>query len=177
MKSVKMGTTFLALLSAVAVGPPLSATTENNTPIVYFLEQTPNDLMEALSNLPPDAKDVVVAKVRLQEPVIWMGGRHCEFCTNDIWATRLKITEALKGRAEVGQVLDVFLGQRSDHRRYVALPCTPDQRGREYTVTIYSAEDGKRRLASFPISKSQYDGSSVECLAYQRERGKAGFRE
>ncbi|WP_257192630.1 MULTISPECIES: hypothetical protein [unclassified Bradyrhizobium] len=178
MKSVKRSLALVTAMLSASIGSlPHSAATENNTPVAYFSEETPDNLSEALNNLPPDGKDVVVAKVRLQVPPIWMGGRHCEGCTNDIWFTRLKITEVLRGKAETGQMLDVLLGQRSEHRRYIALPCTPHQRSLEYTVTIYSADDGKHRLASFPISKSRYDGFSAECLAYERERSKSGFRD
>lgn len=149
MKSVERSLALVTAMLSVSIGSlPHSAATENNTPVAYFSE-------EALNNLPPDGKDVVVAKVRLQiPPPIWMGDRPCEGCTNDIWFTRLKITEVLRGKAEAGQMLDVLLGQRSEHRRYIALPCTPHQ----------------RRLASFPISKSRCDGLSAECLAYERER-------
>jgi hypothetical protein len=171
MKSDKRSLALIAAMMSATIGsPPHSAATENNTPVAYFAEGAPDTLAEALNNLPPESKDVVVAKVRLQLRPIWMGGRHCEGCTDDIFFTRLKITEVLRGKAEAGQVLDVLLGRRSEHRRYIAFPCTPDQSGREYTVTIYSADDGKLRLASFPISKSQYDGWSTECLAYQRVR-------
>jgi hypothetical protein len=177
MMSVKRSLAPLAvMMSAIIASPPRSAATENNTPVAYFSEGTDN-LAEALNNLPPDAKDIVVAKVRLQQSVIWMGGRHCEGCTNDIWFTRLKITEALRGKAEVGQVFDVLLGQRNENRKYIAVPRTPDQRSREYTVVVYSMGDGNQRLASFPISKSQYDGLSADWSAYERERSRPGSRE
>ena len=178
MKSVKRSLALVAaMMSAIIVGPPRSSAMENKKPIAYFSEGAPDNLVEALNNLSPDARDVVVARVRLQQPVIWMGGRHCELCTNDVWFARLRITGTLKGKAEVGQVLDVFLGQRSEHRRYIAIPRTPDQRGREYTVAIYSMGDGIQRLASFPISKPQYDRLSSDWLAYEGERSRAGFRD
>ena len=175
MKS-KLGMAFVAMMSMTAVCAPLSATAENNMPVAYFLVQVP-DGIEAVNNLPPNARDVIVAKVRLQEPVIWLGGRHCEGCTNDIFGTRLKITEVLRGRAEVGQVFDVLLGERSDHRRFIAVPITPDQRGQGYTVTIYLTEDGLRRLAAFPISQLEYEKWNAEVSSYERLRGKPGFRE
>jgi len=162
-------------MSAIIAGPPRSSATENSTPIGYFSEGAPDNLVEALNNVPPGARDVVVAKVRLQQPVVWIGGRHCEGCTNDIWLSRLKITEALRGKAEEGQVLDVFLGRRSEHRDYIAVPRSPRQQCREYTVVTYTMEDGIQRLASFQISKTLYDEVSAEGLAYQDERAKRGF--
>ena len=172
MKSFRRSLALVAtILSANIVGTPRSAATESNTPIAYFSEGAPDNLAGAMNNLPPDSKDVVVAKVRLRQTIVWMGGRHCELCTNDIWFTRLKITEALRGKAEVGQVIDVFLGQRSEQRRHIALPRTPIQLSREYTVVIYSMADGIQRLASFPIGKAEYDGLS------ERERLKPGFHD
>jgi hypothetical protein len=175
MKSLRMGMAFIAMIG-VTVAAPVSATDQDRTPVAYFLNQIPPGT-DALDHLPSNAKDVIVAKVRLQEPVIWLGGRHCERCTNDIFGTRLKITEVLRGRAEAGQVFDVLLGRRSDHRRFIAIPNTPDQRGQEYTVTIYLAEDGLRRLAAFPISQLEYEKWNAEVSSYERLRGKPGFRE
>lgn len=175
MKSVKRNLTLIVMMSTITTSQPLSAATDPNTPIAYFSEGSPNTLQEALTNLPRDAREVLVAKARLQLPVIWMGGRHCEGCTNDIWFTRLKITEALRGKVEVGQVLDVFLGRRSEGRHYIAVPRSPSRWCREYTVVIYTMEDGIRRLASFPISTTQYDEISAEGLAYQAERSGSGW--
>ncbi|GGI26717.1 hypothetical protein GCM10010987_40790 [Bradyrhizobium guangdongense] len=104
-------------------------------------------------------------------------GRHCEGCTNDIFGSRIKIVEVLAGSAQVGQVFDVLFGQRSEHREYIAFPSTPDQHSREYIVAIYLGEDGKRRLVPFQISKPEYEKWSAERWAYERLRGKPGFRE
>lgn len=175
MKLVKRSLALVAVMSAITLGLPLSAANDQSAPIAYFSEGPPSALQEALTDLPPDARDVVVAKVRLQQPVFFMGGRHCEGCTNDIWFARLKVTEALRGKVEVGQVLDVFLGRRSEGRHYIAVPGSPNRWCREYTVVIYTMEDGIRRLASFPISKTQYDEVSAEALAYQAKRSGSGW--
>jgi hypothetical protein len=156
----------------------LSATEQNMTPVAYFLEQMPADI-NAPQYLPTDAKDVITAKVRLGQglDVAWLGGRHCEGCTNDIFGSRLKIVEVLAGSAQVGQIFDVLFGQRSEHRRFITHPNTPDQRSREYSVVIYLGEDGKRRLVPFQISQLEYEKWNAERSAYQRLRGKPGFRE
>jgi hypothetical protein len=44
-------------------------------------------------------------------------------------------------------------------------------------VVIYLGGDGKRRLVPFQISKLEYDKWSEERWAYERLRGKPGFRE
>ena len=176
MKALMLVMALVAMTSPAVAGEPPSATALNTAPVAYCVERMP-DGIEALDNLPPNARDVVVAKARLLEPVIWLGGRHCEGCTNDIFGTRLEITAVVRGEAEPGQVLNVFVGQRSDHRAFISVPKTPDQRSREYTVMIYLGEDGQRRLAAFPMSQSAYEKWNAEWLAYERLRMQPGFRE
>jgi hypothetical protein len=174
MKLIKLlGLAFVAIMGVTTVARVSAA-----EPVAYFLEQVPADI-NAPSYLPRDAKDVIVAKVRLGQSldVAWLGGRHCEGCTNDIFGSRLKIVEVLTGSAQVGQIFDVLFGQRSEHREFIAFPSTPDQRSREYTVVIYLGEDGKRRLVPFQISKLEYEKWNAERWAYERLRGKPGFRE
>ena len=175
MRSRNLGLAFVAMIAAT-VTTQLSATEPNTTPIAYFLEQAPPGIV-APNRLPRDAKDVVVAKIRLQQPIFWLGGRHCEGCTNDIFGTSLRIIEVVSGKAEVGETFDVRLGQRSEHRASIAFPVTPDQRGHEYTVLIYLAEDGLRRLVAFPISQFEYDKWDAEVGSYERLRGKPGYHE
>jgi hypothetical protein len=112
-----------------------------------------------------------VAKVRFLMPAAWLGGRHCEGCTNDILFTRVRITEVKRGDAKIDQVFDVRMGLRNDYREF-AYPHTPDQLRRDYTAVIYAIDDGLHRLASFPISPSQYAQWNDEVWAYERERVK-----
>lgn len=172
-----LGIAFVAIMGVTLVAR-LSAAEQDNTPVAHFLERMPADI-NAPNHLPSGARDVVVAKVRLGQglDVTWLGGRHCEGCTNDILAARIKVVEVLTGRARAGQIFDVRLGQRSEHREFIAFPNTPDQLDREYTVVIYLGEDGKRRLVPFPISQLEYERWNEERWAYQRLRGKPGFRE
>jgi hypothetical protein len=177
MKLTKLlGLACVAVVGVTTVAR-LSATEQDKTPAAYFLEQMPADV-KAPSYLPADAKDVIVAKVRLGQglDVVWLGGRHCEGCTNDIFGARLKIVEVLSGSAQVGEIFDVLLGQRSEHREFMAFPNTPDQLRREYTVVIYLGADGKRRLVPFQITQPEYKKWDEERWAYQRLRGKPGFR-
>jgi len=175
MKFVKRSLALVAAMGAMTLVLPASAANDQSVPIAHFSEGTPSALQEALTDVPANANSVVVAKVRLQQPVFRMGGRHCEGCTNGIWFARLKVTEAVRGNVEVGQVLDVFLGKRSEGRHYIAVPGSPNRWCREYTVVIYTIEDGIRRLASFPISKTQYDEVSAEALAYQAKQSGSGW--
>jgi hypothetical protein len=177
MKLTKLVGLAVAIMCVSTVAR-LSATEQDVTPVAYFLEQMPADI-NAPHYLPGDAKDVITAKVRLGQgmDVTWLGGRHCEGCTNDIFGSRLRIVEVLAGSARVDQIFNVHFGQRSERRSFMTYPNTPDQRSREYTVVIYLGEDGKRRLVPFQISQLEYDKWNAERSEYQRLRGKPGFRE
>jgi hypothetical protein len=179
MKSANLFRLFFVVITGVTTVAQLSATERDKTPVAYFMDQPPADV-DAPNYLPNDAQDVTVAKVRFDQGadgVFWLGGRHCEGCTDDIFGARLKIVEVRTGSAQVGQVLFVHLGRRSERREFIAFPSTPDQRGRDYTVVIYLGGDGKRRLVPFQISKLEFDKWSEERWAYERLRGKPGFRE
>ncbi len=115
------------------------------------------DVHDVAASLPSNAQNIIVAKVRLQEPIVYSG----EF---DLFLARLRVTEVLKGSAEVGQVFDVYLGERGNHRT-ITYPCTPYQNAREYTVITYISEAGLRRLAAFPITQHQYEQWDSEVLA------------
>jgi hypothetical protein len=135
-----------------------------------------------LPRAPDGATGVVVARVRLQEASIYLGGRDQsgEAPKNqprDIFFTRIRISDVLRGDASAGQTLDVSFGQRGDKRRLI-YPYTPGQREREYVVVMYlDASDGRRRLVPFPITEFQYSQWEVEQSAYTRLRGKPGSRE
>lgn len=170
MKSGKLTFALIVIAGFAIDAARLAIAAEPNSPVASFLDQA-SDVADVPINLPADAKVVVVAKVRFLERASWLGGRHCEGCTNDILFTRVKVTEVKRGRAEIGQVFDVRMGLRSDNRELV-YPHTPDQRRREYTAVIYSSDDGLYRLASFPISRSQYSLWAAERSVYELERMK-----
>jgi hypothetical protein len=152
----------------------------DQSPISYFSDRIPDDA--DLPKAPDGATGVVVARVRLQEPSVYLGGRDQSgeapiSQPKDIFFTRIKIGDVLRGDASAGQTLDVRFGQRGDKRRLI-YPYTPDQRDREYVVVMYvDASDGRRRLAPFPITEFQYSQWEVEQSAYTRLRGKPGSRE
>jgi hypothetical protein len=175
MRLIKLTIALIAIAGVTVNAAHLAAATEPKPPVAYFLDHTSTDA-DVPINLPADAKDVVVAKVGFLMSATWLGGRHCEGCTNDILFTRVKIVGIKRGRAEIGQVFDVRMGLRNDYREF-AYPHTPDQLGRKYTVVIYSSDDGLRRLASFPISTSEYSQWNEEVWAYERERGKSGHHD
>jgi len=179
MKLLNRAVAFIAI-SATLQAAPAETQARDKMPFAYFLEQVPGTI-DAPDDLPNNAKDVVIAKVRLTESVSWLGGRdqsgeRARNLPRDILFTRIKITETRRGSAAVGQVFDVRFGLRGEKRAFV-YPYTPDQRSRDYTVVMYLDDDGKHRLAAFPISQSQYSQWEVEQSAYTRLRGKPGFSE
>ena len=176
MRLAKLLKSSLISIWCVTTSAQLFATEQNRTPAAYFMEQPPADIEP--NNIPKGAQDVIVAKVRLDQPVLFLGGRHCEGCTNDILGARLKIVEVRAGSAQIDQELFVHFGQRSEHREeFITYPTTPDQQSREYTVVSYLDGDGKRRLVPFQISKLELEKWQAELLAYDRERRKNNYRE
>jgi hypothetical protein len=154
---------FLAALMSVIAVAPLNTTEpkerhQDMTPVAYFMDQPPPDV-DAPNNLPKDTQDITVAKVRFADGQgsIWLGGRHCEGCTNDIFGAHLKIVELYAGRAaHIGEEVFVHFGLRSEHRQFMAIPLR-DQTSRDYIVVIYMGGGGKLRLVPFRISKFEYD--------------------
>ena len=161
-------------------GDAIHMVSNDQSPISYFADRLPDDA--DLPRAPDGATGIVVARVRLQEASVYLGGRDQsgeapKSQPKDIFFTRIKIIDALRGDASLGQTLDVRFGQRGDKRRLI-YPYTPDQRDREYVVVMYvDASDGRRRLAPFPITEFQYSQWEMEQSAYNRLRGKPGSRE
>ena len=171
----RYGLFLAALMSVIAVGP-LNTTGSNErhpdmTPVAYFMDQPPPDV-DAPDNLPRHAQDVTVAKVRFadgQSP-IWLGGRHCEGCTNDILGAQIKIVELYAGRAAHNdEEVVVRFGLRSEPREFVATPLG-DQTSRNYIVVIYRGGDGMLRLVPFRISRLEYDNWIEQRSAYWRKQ-------
>src|SRR5882672_12358572 len=115
MKLLKLPIAFIAIFAMVVYAAPPKTAARGKMPVAYFLDQLPDATVEP-GNLPSNAKDVIVAKVRLQERVIWLGGRDQsgeppKDIGNDIYFARVKITETRRGDAQPGQVFDIRLGQ------------------------------------------------------------------
>lgn len=148
-------------------------------PISYFLDRTPDNA--GLPSVPDGATGIVVARVRLQQAPSYLGGRDQsgeppKNLPKDIFFTRLKMVDVLRGDASVGQIFDVRFGPRGDKRKFI-YPYTPDQLDREYVVVMYlDASDGRRRLASSTITELQYSQWEIEQSTYTRLRGRPGSR-
>jgi hypothetical protein len=163
LKSLKLVVAFVAIATASA---PLSAPANGKAPVAYFSAQA--GVHDLSISLPTDAQDMIVAKVRLQERILYYGPL-------DLFLAHLRVTQVLQGNAKVGQILDIYLGERGDHGN-ITFPCTPDQRAREYTIITYISEVGLRRLAALPINQHEYEQWETEvsasgCLHGRRDYG------
>jgi hypothetical protein len=149
-------------------------------PVAYFLEQMP-DSADAL-DVPHSARDVIVAKVSLQQRLIFLGeqdisGASPKGSPKDIFFARVKIVHVLKGRATAGQLFDLRFASPGDKRDFI-YPITPSQLAQEYVVAIYlDADDKVLRLAPFPITALQYSQWEAERSAYIHSQSRPGFHQ
>jgi hypothetical protein len=141
-------------------------------PPAYFLLEQPTDL--SLAILPADAQDVVVARVRLVDPPLYLAGevvRGVSPLPSELYSVRLEILSVLRGKAptEARQQLTFESRDKARLDTPTAVPSTPKQLAREYFAVIYSNSEG-RHLAGFPMSKAAYREWHQEILEFDRER-------
>ena len=141
----------------------------------HFLEEPPPPA--ALSRVPPAAREVTVAKVRVKN-MFRRGGRHpSHFPSKDRFGVDLEVTDVLTGNAAVGAVYENVAFGIPGRGRLYKYPATPEARAKPYFVIMYLDEDGKRRLVDFPIDRATYDAWSEERLRYLVERDRPGVKE
>jgi hypothetical protein len=126
----------------------------------HFLDRPPTPA--ELSPVPADARDVVVAKVRLVEPLRYFSNRDQSGLpppppppSSDVFFARIEIIEAVQGAASAGSRHDVHFGERVRGRNY-KYPPPRWPLSREYFVASYVSPDGKRRLLAFQISEEEF---------------------
>jgi hypothetical protein len=155
----------------------LRAQTGKEAPAVsYFLDE-PRSIDQNV--LPPGAKDLVVAKVRVRT-VSYRGGRHPwdgpQPPPKTILAAQVVIVAVLRGRAAPGAEAVVTFGTRESTQKF-KYPHTASMRGSEYFIVSYRDEDAEQRLVGFPIGPDEYESWDRERWAYERERGKPGHQD
>ncbi len=143
---------------------------ETETAVTYFPDRVPDNI--AVLRLPQNAKDIIVARVRLiQQPVYMVGrddsgGPSATPLPKDNYFAQLKILAVESGVSPASGSIDVRFGSRAEVRP-IMVPYTPDQLRRDYIVVIYvDPEDGERRLAPVPVSQDQYAQWLAEQSAY-----------
>lgn len=125
----------------------------------HFLDRPPTP--EELSHVPADARDLVVAKVRLVEPLRYFSNRDQSGLPQrpppsaEVFFARIEIIEALQGATSAGSRHDVHFGQRNAVPNY-KYPPPRWPLSREYLVASYISPDGKRRLLPFQISEEEF---------------------
>jgi hypothetical protein len=136
-------------------------------PIAYFLDLAPENL--DISTLPNTARDIVVARVRLEGHPAFLGGRDQSGVAPPrpryLLHARLKILALRFGDKNIGTEVDVTFGE--SHPR-IQFPHTANQLNRDYHVLIYSDDDDYRHLAGFPVSEAEYQEWDDEVRSYER---------
>lgn len=154
---------FLAIGSALLVfaAMPLTLHAQGRTLGGYFqsfLDRPPSE--EEKKATPPNARDVSVAMVRVVERPVYLIGRDQSGrpprLPRDLFYVRLEIVRDLTGSLGPGVQFDAFFGVPALPVRH-KYPQTPSQRTRTYFVVSYVEDDGKRRLASFPIEQEDFE--------------------
>lgn len=163
--------TFLVAVSYSASLVPVMSNQKRELvmPTIYFLSQLPSDVPP----LPEAASDVIVARVKVLERPVFLGGRDQSGFrpgvspNEDLFASHLQILDVIRGQAAIGATLSVRFGSR--HSR-IAIPATPPQLAKSYFVVLYAGKGGIRHLAAFPMDEVQYQEWQRDSLKYEESR-------
>jgi hypothetical protein len=141
----------------------------------YFLDTPPTD--GDLANLPPQARDVIVAKIRLSK-VVWLGrrdqsGRPAPLPKNIIFA-QIELLDVLSGTAKSGDQLDVFIGTTPSVLRYITPPA---MKARAYFVVIFLDEDNEHQLLGLPASQDEFERWEADLMEHVRMRDRPGSHD
>jgi hypothetical protein len=154
-------------------GNKIHMASNDRAPMAYFLDQLPSDSI--LAELPAEAEDIVIAKVRATRPPSSLFGRDeiggpPTQIPRDKFFIRIKILETLRGSADVGAERAIYFGEPG---RKITYPLSEDQLARDYVAVIYrDSSDSKYRLFGIPISSAQYTSWHQEISSYRRSRRK-----
>jgi hypothetical protein len=158
------------------------------TPMEFFLEQPPTE--SQLSQIPQSAKDVVIAKVRIDGRFAPQLLGHAPPPQSDIFAAAVEVIELLRGdvsREEVNvvsannnrievRVVGVYFGVTSGGRpQRLKYPNTLTQMSRDYFIVSHLGNDRKRRLIGFPVTDQEYELWDKE-VREERLRDRSGGR-
>lgn len=172
-------TTVLAAASVIMSAGYAQAQTVADSPYAmkYFLDAPPTQ--NDLANLPPQARKVIVAKVRLSNggPVYLVprdqSGRPSHlFVSKYLFYARIELLDVVSGSAKSGGQLGVFFatpGQR------VIIPRTPAMIARPYFVAVFLNADNERQLLKLPAGEDEYNKWEAEWLECERIRDRPGM--
>jgi hypothetical protein len=169
-KIANVVTAFLApVLLALNVGGSYAQTQTALAPrfaTKYFLDAPPTK--DDLANLPSQARDVTVAKVRMIRGV-WLGGRDQSGLPPPpkkyIYWAQVELLDILRGSAKRGDQLEVFVATAPDVGRYIT-PSTPAMQEREYFVVMFADAENKLQLFGLPASQNEFERWEAEIMDY-----------
>jgi hypothetical protein len=128
----------------------------------YFLDAPPTK--DDLVNLPAQARDLIVAKVRLSKAA-WLGRRDQSGMpappTKNIFFAQIELLDVLSGAAKSGDQLEVFIATAPDVQRYIT-PATPAMKAREYFIATFLDRENQRQLLGLPVSQDEFEKWEAE---------------
>jgi hypothetical protein len=144
----------------------------------FFLKEPPADLRSI--PLPDDARDIVVAWVRLVRPIAWVGGRdqsgRAPPTPKALFQAEIEVTETLRGGAKPGTKALVRFGSLRQRSRYMyAWESHVTQR--RYVIVSYLDAERDRRLVGFSASKQEFERWQERFFEEERKRGRPGSRD
>src|SRR5580700_7976231 len=128
----------------------------------YFLDAPPTK--DDLVNLPPQARDPIVAKVRLLKGVSLVRRDQSGLPappTKNIFFAQVELLNVLSGVAKSGDELEVFIAATPGVRRYIT-PVTPAMKSREYFITTFLDGDNQRQLLGVSASQDEFERWEAE---------------
>ena len=140
----------------------------------YFLDTPPTK--DDLLKLPPEAREPIVAKVRLFGTPILVAerdelGMPPLFVPKALFRARIELLDITSGAAKSGDELDVFFGPPG---KLAITPSTPEMVARVYFVVIFLDAENGHQLLGFPASQDEYDRWEAEWLAHDRMISRPG---
>lgn len=128
----------------------------------YFLDAPPTK--DDLANLPPEARDLLVAKVRLSKGVSLARRDQSGLPappTKNIFFADIELLDVLSGTAKSGDQLEVFIATTPGVRRYIT-PVTPAMKAREYFIATFLDRENQRQLLGLPASQDEFEKWEAE---------------
>jgi hypothetical protein len=125
----------------------------------FFFDAPPTK--DNLTNLPPQARNIIVAKVRISKsgwlgpPDTLGGSRNPPLPKNLFWA-QVQLVDVLSGAANTGEQLDVFMAATPTFERYIT-PSMPAMRAREYFIVTFLDTESEHQLLGLPASKTEFE--------------------
>jgi hypothetical protein len=174
---MKAISTILAVACVVLNAGYAPAQTAAEPPRKYFLDVPPTQ--DDLAHLPSQARDVIVAKVRLSNggPVLLSrrdeSGMPSSFVPKYLFFAQIELLDVVSGPAKSGDRLGVFFAPPGRGQRDIT-PRTPAMIARKYFVVIFLNSDNEHQLLQQPASEEEFNGWEAEWLECERIRGQPG---